>query len=823
MEKRFALFLILSALILFTHLTLQSLLNPPKPADQKPAEVAEGGAKAAKPAAEAGKEGAGGTAAKTKQPLSDTAAQEPARDQPTAAAEKPQPSTSKSRAVVPTQWVTLGSMASESPYRLLATLQNSGAGVERIELVQRTATGRFRFQDLEQASGYLGYLALSDEPEGRGCRVNVVGHGTPAAAAKAQLPGAADGLRAGDVIRRIDSTTVRDTIDYERILASTKPGQTVQIAVARASADGPPQEQLLTATLTAPPLSLIHPETLLAMGKSVPSFLLTLESIGDASIPRDEEEIAGLKLRESNWQVRMLDEDSTGPGVEFLFVLTEDDLPALGAEGSLELVKRYRLAKTPPQQLADPSFPSYHLQLELEFRNRSKQGQQLAYRLDGPNGLPLEGWWYLSKIHPGWFKSAGARDVVWNTPSTGPQLFSTSQIYAAAKAAQEKNQPLNIPLWTEPQPQPLEYLGVDTQYFSVVLKPKQNETAPAALFKPGLAIPVGPIDPKDKTSQKTANVSCRLISPAQTVPAGGSWKQEFTVFAGPKQPDLLTAYQLDWCIEYGLFRKIAQSLGWILHLFESLPGVNYGLAIILLTVLVRSCMLPLSRKAAKNAQMMQELAPEMKRIAEKYKDDMQKRAAAQKELFAKHNYNPFGGCLLMFLQLPIFIGLYRALSVDIELRQAPLIPGLHWCSNLAGPDMLWYWKPYLPGFLAGENGWLGPYLNMLPIVTIVLFLVQQKMFMPPATDEQTRMQQQMMKFMMVFMGLLFFRVPSGLCVYFIASSLWSVAERKMLPPVGKPGAAGPKSPSLWERLAAKVKGEEDSDRAKALRRQRKKR
>ena len=124
-------------------------------------------------------------------------------------------------------------MAPESPYRLLVTLQNRGAGVERIELVQRTVTGRFRFQDLEQASGYLGHLALSDEPEGKGCRVNVVGPGTPAAAAKAQSPGAGDGLRAGDVIRRIDSSTVRDTIDWDRLLADTKPGQTVQIAVAR--------------------------------------------------------------------------------------------------------------------------------------------------------------------------------------------------------------------------------------------------------------------------------------------------------------------------------------------------------------------------------------------------------------------------------------------------------------------------------------------------------------------------------------------------------------------------------------------------------------
>ena len=83
--------------------------------------------------------------------------------------------------------------------------------------------------------------------------------------------------------------------------------------------------------------------------------------------------------------------------------------------------------------------------------------------------------------------------------------------------------------------------------------------------------------------------------------------------------------------------------------------------------------------------------------------------------------------------------------------------------------------------IASESGWLGPYLNILPIITIVLFLVQQKMFTPPATDEQTRMQQNMMKYMMIFIGVMFFKVASGLCIYFIASSLWGIGERKLLP------------------------------------------
>ena len=194
-----------------------------------------------------------------------------------------------------------------------------------------------------------------------------------------------------------------------------------------------------------------------------------------------------------------------------------------------------------------------------------------------------------------------------------------------------------------------------------------------------------------------------------------------------------------------------------------------------------SKMIPFSRKGNLNMQMMQHLQPQIKAIADKHKDDMEKRAQAQRELFKKHNYNPFGGCLMMFFQLPIFLGLYRGLSVDIALRDQPLIPGLGWCSNLAAPDQLLNWSSWMPGFLGSETGWLGPYLNILPIATMFLFIAQQKLFMPPAVDDQQKMMQKMMKYMMIFMGVLFFKVPSGLCIYFITSSVWGIIERKMLP------------------------------------------
>jgi YidC/Oxa1 family membrane protein insertase len=211
---------------------------------------------------------------------------------------------------------------------------------------------------------------------------------------------------------------------------------------------------------------------------------------------------------------------------------------------------------------------------------------------------------------------------------------------------------------------------------------------------------------------------------------------------------------------------------------------NYGLAIIMLTVLVRSCMFPLSRKQAQSMAKMQELKPELEKIKEKYKNDSAKQSQAMQELYRKYNINPLGGCLPMFIQLPIFVGLYRALAVDVELRQAPLISdSVRWCSNLAAPDMLLNWSSFMPEFITSGTGFLGlgPYLNVLPLVTIGLFILQQRLFMPEATNDQAAMQQKIMQYMMIFMGFMFFKVASGLCLYFIASSLWGIAERKLVP------------------------------------------
>ena len=259
----------------------------------------------------------------------------------------------------------------------------------------------------------------------------------------------------------------------------------------------------------------------------------------------------------------------------------------------------------------------------------------------------------------------------------------------------------------------------------------------------------------------------------------------------------MAAYDLSETLVYGWFWFVSIPLLWILHFFHDYLVFNYGIAIVMLTILVRLCLFPLSRKQVASSLKMQKLQPELTAMREKYKDKPQEMMMAQQALFKRHGVNPLSGCLPIFIQMPIFIGLYKALSLDVNLYGAPLFSrGVRWCSNLAAPDMAFDWSGFwnsigwggfnMPGQGFGAMFCLGPYLNVLPVITIALFLIQQKVLMPPVIgdDEQAqqqRMMRRMMNFMMIFMGFMFFKVPSGLCIYFIVSSLWGLLERKMLP------------------------------------------
>ncbi|MBI3795769.1 MAG: membrane protein insertase YidC [Deltaproteobacteria bacterium] len=243
------------------------------------------------------------------------------------------------------------------------------------------------------------------------------------------------------------------------------------------------------------------------------------------------------------------------------------------------------------------------------------------------------------------------------------------------------------------------------------------------------------------------------------------WKREpvtYTVYVGPKEFEALNAVSpaLDRAIDFGWFHFIARPLVWLLKFSHSLTG-NYGIDIILLTVLVKLAFFPLSNKSFKSMAKMREVQPQMERLREQYKDDKEKLNQEMMELYRRYKINPLGGCLPMVVQMPVFIGLYQALGHAIELRQAPFFG---WIQDLSQPDRLgtlnlMFIEP--PGI---------PVLTALMGVTMLL---QQAM--TPATGDPT--QQKMMMFMPLIFTVMFVNFPAGLVLYWLVNNVLSIAQQ----------------------------------------------
>ncbi len=667
------------------------------------------------------------------------------------------------------EFVQMGSLANDGSDRYLVTINKRAGTIHRVELNFRNQrNGRFKYRDLVWKGGYLGSLACEDTPDG--CRATLVGKGTPAQIA---------GIESGDIIVAVNGEPVVTAAGFDEYLnEKTKPQTTVEVEVKRNGT-----KKSFDVELTQKPLSVIRPESdLIDQNFIAPeSFVLSLIK------PMQEVDKAWPDLdggmRNANWQVTK----ATDNLIELEFKLSEQRLAALGFKGPITVLKRYRIPALSQEEIYDLSSRSFHLELEIEVQNNADVAQRFAYELDGPTGLTAETWWYANKIHgrqTAVFYMAGARDVIGSTNSNSYIFYGNPELIKGAQKTQPEISYLCKPL-SEPVERQVNFAGVDSHYFNVSLLPKVGEDevfeVSSLTAYPNNRQGVIPNIPKNARLQKLVDCTFQMVAPIE-IPANGSTTNTFEVFCGPKDIKLLTEYGLGDARTFGWFSWCSMVLLKLLHFFYWITGSwSYGLSIIMLTVLVRCLMIPFSRKAALNAQMMQHLAPQMKEITEKYKEDMEKRAAAQRELYKKHNFNPFGGCFMMFFQLPIFYGLYKALNVDIALRDQPLVPGMEWCSNLAAPDKLMFWKDWMPTSLGDETGWLGPYLNILPLITMVLFIAQQKLFTPPPTDDNQKMMHKMMTFMMIAMGVMFFKVPAGLCLYFITSSLWGIIERKLLP------------------------------------------
>jgi YidC/Oxa1 family membrane protein insertase len=242
---------------------------------------------------------------------------------------------------------------------------------------------------------------------------------------------------------------------------------------------------------------------------------------------------------------------------------------------------------------------------------------------------------------------------------------------------------------------------------------------------------------------------------------GPTTTERATLFIGPKELDILKAAgkDLERAIDFGYFGFVSIPFLYVLHFFHRFTG-SYGLDIILLTVLIKLLMAPLTHKSFASMKQMQKLQPQMEKLKEKYGTDKEKLNKEIMELYRRNGVNPLGGCLPMVLQFPVFIGLYNALSTPIELRHAPFL----WINDLSRPD----WES-LPMAFAGWN--FG-----IPVLTILMgasMFIQQWMT-PTAGDPNQRKIMLLMPLMFTFM---FVSFPAGLTVYWLVNNLLTIVQQ----------------------------------------------
>ncbi len=301
-----------------------------------------------------------------------------------------------------------------------------------------------------------------------------------------------------------------------------------------------------------------------------------------------------------------------------------------------------------------------------------------------------------------------------------------------------------------PFPSPVTWAGYTEHYFMAALVPEDPAEARAVI-----------------AGARTNGVEVLVTSP-RAEPQGA----RFTLYVGPKEINLLReiGHELDRGVDFGWFSVLAIPLIRLLNLFHRGTG-NYGIDIILLTILVKVLFIPLTAKSMKSMRAMQKLQPEMTKMREKYKDDREALNKEMIELYKRHKVNPLGGCLPMLLQFPVFIGLYQGLYGAIELRHASF---MLWVSDLSTNECYpWPGQTTLIG--CNDLSIMG-----MPIPLLVLFmggsmLLQQ--WMTPASGMDPTQQRMMMIVMPVMFTVMFVTFPSGLVLYWLVNNILTIVQQ----------------------------------------------
>jgi YidC/Oxa1 family membrane protein insertase len=310
----------------------------------------------------------------------------------------------------------------------------------------------------------------------------------------------------------------------------------------------------------------------------------------------------------------------------------------------------------------------------------------------------------------------------------------------------------------------VDWISAKNKFFTQILRPEEPIATMAIVSS-------------RKTEGKgivPSDVAAALVFKPAIVEAEDSLSIDYSYFIGPKKYSILKAsgnhmegvmeFETTgfWSFMNWLMEPARKFLLWTMNKCHSLIP-SYGIAIILLTLLIRILFWPLTHKSTDSMKRMQEIQPEIKALQAKHKDNPQKLQQETMKLYKEKKVNPMGGCLPMFVQIPVFIALFTVLRNAIELRYS----GFLWIADLSMAENLF----------AGKIPFVGS-LNILPLVMSASMIWQQKLTgsAPAATPEQQQ-QQKMMMFMMPIMMLFFFySMPSGLVLYWTTSNLLMIAQ-----------------------------------------------
>ncbi|MFO7750327.1 MAG: membrane protein insertase YidC [Desulfobacteraceae bacterium] len=278
-------------------------------------------------------------------------------------------------------------------------------------------------------------------------------------------------------------------------------------------------------------------------------------------------------------------------------------------------------------------------------------------------------------------------------------------------------------------------------------------------------VPETPSPAKVKLSYDKPVVTATYVKAMDRLDPGKKVQHSFKFFMGPKSLKVLGdyGYNLKEVVNFGWFDILAKPCLIAMNLIHDILP-NYGVAIILLTILIKLIFWPLGTKSYKSMNDMKKIQPLMMEIREKYKDDKQKMNAEVMGLYKTYKVNPMSGCLPMVVQMPIFLALYRMLYEAIELRHAPF---MGWITDLSAPDRLFHFDVAIP-FMQAPAG--------IPVLTIVMgatMFLQQKM--APSTGDPT--QAKMMMLLPVFMTFIFINFPAGLVLYWLVNNILSISQQ----------------------------------------------